>query len=79
MTAEEFLNSQSVTDASSIINPLKVRYNRFDLIKFAEAYHIHKKKLQIDAVCGEMKDLIEGMSKAKKGKSTWVNNLTNNK
>ena len=38
MTANDFFNSQLLTDASSIIDNTKQKYNRFELIKFAEAY-----------------------------------------
>lgn len=40
MTAEEFFESQSATDANGkVIDKFAHKYSRFDLIKFAQAYH----------------------------------------
>ena len=39
MTAKEFFESQSVTDANSVIKKYAKYYNRFDMMRFAEAYH----------------------------------------
>ena len=39
MTAKEFFESQLVSDANSVIKKYAKYYNRFDLIRFAEAYH----------------------------------------
>ena len=39
MTAKDFFEQQSTTDANSVINKHAETYNRFDLIRFAQAYH----------------------------------------
>jgi len=40
MTAKEFFKQQSTTDANNmIVDKNAHKYNRFDLIKFAQAYH----------------------------------------
>ena len=40
MTAKEFFEQQSTTDANNkIVDKNAHKYNRFDLVKFAQAYH----------------------------------------
>lgn len=44
MTAKEFFESQLITDANSVIKKYAKYYNRFDMIRFAEAYHRNEVK-----------------------------------
>ena len=58
MTSKEFFEQQSTTDANSVINKHEETYNRFDLIRFAQAYHDSEvKKLNTPDVSGS--DLVK--------------------
>lgn len=48
MTAKEFFNQQSITDANSVIDKCKQKFTREELFKFAEAYHAAKFEEQFD-------------------------------
>ena len=52
MTAKEFFEQQSTTDINNrIVDKHAHKYNRFDLMKFAQAYHENEvKKLHIQNV-----------------------------
>ena len=45
MNAINFFDGQLITDANSVINKNKEKYSRFELVRFAEAYHAAKLKL----------------------------------
>jgi len=53
MNAINFFDGQLITDANSVINKNKEKYSRFELVRFAEAYHAAKLKLLniADVVC----------------------------
>lgn len=42
ITAQDFFNSQLITDANSVVNKTQRNFNRFDLFKFAESYATQK-------------------------------------
>jgi DNA-directed RNA polymerase delta subunit len=45
MNAKEFFENQSITDANrSIIDKNKHKFNRFDVVNFAESYYQYKTK-----------------------------------
>lgn len=47
MTAKEFFEAQSITDANkSVVDKNKHKFTSSDLINFAEAYFKHKNKNQ---------------------------------
>lgn len=62
MTAKQFFESQLLTDANSVVDKLKHKYTRDELIKFADAYaEFQKAKWQEEAV-KEVVEKLEALS-----------------
>lgn len=60
MNAKEFFENQSITDANrSIIDKNKHKFNRFDVVNFAESYYQYKTKQNNKPMKTQIKNLHE--------------------